>query len=273
MPSSPAIRREFLNAANVLARVNQPNEQHIMDVLRTLSAVLTDLADEPVQVIIADNAPATSTAPSRELPVDLEQAARKRFVWNPNGPRSTPTASITLPELLDFVATTSAPAKGEARCTTCGGEGWVRDQHDMEQGLIRCPDCKGSCAAPKLAHGHRDDYHLLANARRLAEHPIAAVRKMENWVLAMTLFATGSTSARQLCVDAGVDPYDTQVRRAPAPVPPPAKTAPTASKPLTSCHAARDGDCTHAQCPQLRDNEPKKSGRPCPLAREDYDAD
>ena len=34
---------------------------------------------------------------------------------------------------------------------------------------------------------------------------------------------------------------------------------------LTRCAAGRDGDCTHAQCPQLRDGEPHKSSRHCPL--------
>jgi hypothetical protein len=36
-------------------------------------------------------------------------------------------------------------------------------------------------------------------------------------------------------------------------------------KPLVRCASDRDGDCTHTQCPQLRDNEPKRSGRHCPL--------
>lgn len=37
------------------------------------------------------------------------------------------------------------------------------------------------------------------------------------------------------------------------------------AKPLTRCAAARDGDCSHAQCPQLRDNEPHATGRHCPI--------
>jgi hypothetical protein len=36
-------------------------------------------------------------------------------------------------------------------------------------------------------------------------------------------------------------------------------------RPLTGCAAARDGDCTHPDCPQLRDNEPRATGRHCPL--------
>lgn len=31
------------------------------------------------------------------------------------------------------------------------------------------------------------------------------------------------------------------------------------------CHADSDGDCNWRQCPQLRDGEPRKSGRDCPL--------
>lgn len=44
------------------------------------------------------------------------------------------------------------------------------------------------------------------------------------------------------------------------------------AKPLTSCAADRDGDCDHPQCPQLRDAEPAKSGRSCPMcaAPEEY---
>lgn len=31
------------------------------------------------------------------------------------------------------------------------------------------------------------------------------------------------------------------------------------------CHADRDGDCAHPNCPQLRDGEPVKSDRACPI--------
>jgi hypothetical protein len=33
------------------------------------------------------------------------------------------------------------------------------------------------------------------------------------------------------------------------------------------CHAGKDGDCLWEKCPQLRDNEPRLSGRHCPLAQ------
>jgi hypothetical protein len=32
-----------------------------------------------------------------------------------------------------------------------------------------------------------------------------------------------------------------------------------------SCHAHRDGECLWERCPQIRDGEPKASGRHCPL--------
>ena len=38
---------------------------------------------------------------------------------------------------------------------------------------------------------------------------------------------------------------------------------------LDLCHAARDGDCYATSCPQLRDKEPERSGRHCPL--DDWD--
>jgi hypothetical protein len=34
---------------------------------------------------------------------------------------------------------------------------------------------------------------------------------------------------------------------------------------MTRCHSDDDGYCTHEDCPQLRDNEPYKTGRHCPL--------
>ncbi|RRJ73161.1 hypothetical protein EIL82_22015 [Pandoraea apista] len=36
-------------------------------------------------------------------------------------------------------------------------------------------------------------------------------------------------------------------------------------KPLRRCAASRDGECWHTDCPQIRDNEPKATGRHCPL--------
>lgn len=36
---------------------------------------------------------------------------------------------------------------------------------------------------------------------------------------------------------------------------------------IKRCAAARDGDCSHVGCPQILDNEPKRSGRHCPLDR------
>jgi hypothetical protein len=52
---------------------------------------------------------------------------------------------------------------------------------------------------------------------------------------------------------------------------PPAAVSQHKDKPLTRCAAARDGDCTHKQCPQLRDNEPAATGRHCPLDTDSKD--
>lgn len=67
--------------------------------------------------------------------------------------------------------------------------------------------------AKRPAHGHREDYYLLANARRIAVMPIHQGVRMPNWVLAMELFATGSTSACKICRDAGIDPDAVTIER------------------------------------------------------------
>jgi hypothetical protein len=36
-------------------------------------------------------------------------------------------------------------------------------------------------------------------------------------------------------------------------------------KPVDQCHADRDGDCDWKECPQLREGEPERSARHCPL--------
>lgn len=58
------------------------------------------------------------------------------------------------------------------------------------------------------------------------------------------------------------------------PAAPPAEPADPAqqkpgSLPLLHCASDRDGDCTHDQCPQIRDGEPEKSHRHCPLDKSD----
>ncbi|WP_439572607.1 DUF5131 family protein [Phreatobacter sp.] len=42
---------------------------------------------------------------------------------------------------------------------------------------------------------------------------------------------------------------------------------------MERCHASRDGECFAASCPQLRDGEPRRSGRHCPIDTWGIDAD
>ena len=35
----------------------------------------------------------------------------------------------------------------------------------------------------------------------------------------------------------------------------------------TACHAGMDGECAWGECPQIEDDEPRSSGRHCPLDR------
>lgn len=57
--------------------------------------------------------------------------------------------------------------------------------------------------------GHREPYYLLKNCRRLL--PRTKWNSKPNWVIAMELFATGSTSAREICREAGIDPDGLEV--------------------------------------------------------------
>lgn len=54
-----------------------------------------------------------------------------------------------------------------------------------------------------------------------------------------------------------------------APAPEGVVMRPPFKKPLEHCAAARDGECSHKDCPQLRDNEPMATGRHCPI--DDWD--
>jgi hypothetical protein len=82
----------------------------------------------------------------------------------------------------------------------------------MPQGLKGCQN-RGEAEmedAKPLAHGHRTDFYLLANARRICKREY---QRSPNWVLASELFATGSTSAHQICRDAGIDPDGFKVEK------------------------------------------------------------
>ena len=56
--------------------------------------------------------------------------------------------------------------------------------------------------------GHFTPYYLLANCRpMLSQH----YKRQPNWVIAMSLFAVGSTTAWKLCIEAEIDPEGTSV--------------------------------------------------------------
>jgi hypothetical protein len=73
---------------------------------------------------------------------------------------------------------------------------------------VSVPDTAGDA---KPAHGHRSDYFLLSNARRIVKREY---QRSPNWVVAMELFGTGSSSAHQICRDAGIDPDGLKAVRA-----------------------------------------------------------
>ena len=112
--------------------------------------------------------------------------------------------------VLDLTHDQHAPAAMLAYAAACAST-----HPQLAADIVAEFGAPGTPEAPKQpAHGHRDDYYLLANGRRLGLEPISRVRDMPNWVLAMELFATGSGSAYQICRDAGVDPEGTTIQRA-----------------------------------------------------------
>ena len=103
--------------------------------------------------------------------------------------------------------------------------GWTIDAKEAFIAARRIPfaapipqkEGAGEVDAKPLAYGHREDFYLMANARRLAESSIAEIKSTPNWVFAKQLFATGSASAHQICADAGIDPDGYKVVRAAQP--------------------------------------------------------
>lgn len=54
-------------------------------------------------------------------------------------------------------------------------------------------------------------FYIMANVRRILS--TAYNNRTQNWVLAMEIFAVGSTSARQICGEAGIDPDGYKVEK------------------------------------------------------------
>ena len=57
---------------------------------------------------------------------------------------------------------------------------------------------------------HFTPFYLLANCRRVCS---LHFQRQPDWVLAMELFAVGSTTAWRLCVEAEIDPEGTTVAK------------------------------------------------------------
>jgi hypothetical protein len=111
-------------------------------------------------------------------PTDAQRYERLRVLGAaPGGSKQLAAGTVLCFQGLDdFVDAdiVAYPSRGEAeaahalqpaapKCKTCKDEGWVRDVHDMEQGLIRCEKCPA--AAP--AHAGGDDAKDAARYRVL----------------------------------------------------------------------------------------------------------
>lgn len=151
--------------------------------------------------------------------------------------------------LLDRLAAIDAAVTGEV--------GPIRERHSI-----------GEClTAPTQAHvdawamGHNDRATLLAIVERQAGE------------MAETRRARDAANERLEVAGAEVErlraELDKVAARAMGVLPAPSGKAgellPWQRLPLVRCAAGRDGDCYHPDCPQVREGEPGKSGRSCPL--------
>lgn len=91
--------------------------------------------------------------------------------------------------------------------------------------------------------------------RRLAEALLAAYEKARRSVGIVEAFDAVAAEARRLLV------------RTPA-VGDAVSRAMAYPHRSGRCRAGSDGDCDWPGCPQVRDGEPEKTGRPCPLLNE-----
>lgn len=105
----------------------------------------------------------------------------------------------------------------QKRETTCKAHLWfVNPQNSsweplvtLESALSYAEKVRGEAPTCDVGHAHFTPFYLLSNCRRVVS---AAYARKPNWVLAMELFAVGSTTAHRICRDAGIDPDATEVR-------------------------------------------------------------
>lgn len=92
---------------------------------------------------------------------------------------------------------------------------------------------------------------------QMAKELLALRNAREGWKLVPVEPTTRQWAAGVKAMDSGIDKPTLCYRAMLA-------AAPEVGS-LLRCAAARDGECNHAQCPQLRDGEPGNSGRHCPI--------
>lgn len=82
-----------------------------------------------------------------------------------------------------------------------------------EHGPDAAPQASEAVNSPTCDVGYArfSPFFLLSNLRRIAA---PALKRRENWALAMELFAVGSGTARRICREAGIDPHGKTVARA-----------------------------------------------------------
>ena len=82
-----------------------------------------------------------------------------------------------------------------------------------------------------------------------------SVKKEKNRLLNIYLVSIGQEPMAVVVLARKAEGGEAPARKEPSP----------GAKVIAQCQAGNDGECVHKSCPQLRDNEPLKTGRHCPL--------
>lgn len=150
-------------------------------------------------------------------------------------------------------------------CTACGGSGHVDDQSRAARDVLaerrRQVDVEG------MTNGGDDRYYAAELPRAAASYILNGANDEAPyiWPWAKTWWKPRDARANYVRAAALLLAEIERIDRAAMATPPSSEKDGATTLSLTSCAAGRDGECGHAQCPQLLEGEPRATGRHCPL--------
>lgn len=159
-----------------------------------------------------------------------------------------------------------------APCPFCGAPAEIIEIEDGENEGGSCVSCTRCQASSNVEFGRKENFVSNWNARvgaskaawMVIEHfeRVDAPQRDKD-VIAKAIAALTSRAPASTTPEAGTEKVAAQVEGESS------REDQIPTTPATvggeRCHADRDGECSHKDCPQLRDSEPGATGRHCPL--------